>query len=614
MKLYLTTFTTVVSIIIITTIIVIKIYVSMVYIIRGNYVLMLNILTIPITFSFLLFPVNFLVTNLVIPFLTRRYLLNNSLYYSNNLRYPDVDYERSITINVPIYDEDFKKVIRPMLRSCILARDLYNLNRSGSCNIVVNDDGIMKFIGDNLDNIYNYEEVNNRISYYIKHNIGFTARGTRNRKGRFKKASNINSWLNYIYKNDIQNFDELNTDDTSLIKYGNLSLGDYFILIDSDSIIPPDFLSSNICEFENEKHLGYTQNFTIPLESSYQNYFSRMISHFTINLYNVVFRLSTRNGDICPLIGHNITIRTEIFEKIINKSDDYIQFWAEDRVSEDFDICLKLNELGYFGRYICYENCLFKEGVSLSYKDEMSKYSKFAYGASEMLFNPFSSWIKQGIFSKSIKRFLSSKKVIWTSRINVYGYIISYFCLASSIISIPLILICYCYFELWTIVFFDVFYNFLFLTVLFGFITPISTYIVKKKINNKHINNSLLNEFLSGGFFFIFYSSISFPIFIGIISHLFNINIQWGSTIKVLENDTRLNVFFKIIREEKFQLIFMMFNIFLIIFFIFYIRCFNIYVIISLSTITIGHIITPFILNPNLFNINKYKFEVEESN
>jgi len=489
----------------------------------------------------------------------------------------------------------------------------------------------MKYLNDDINKINENELVLERILYYKKYNIGFTARSIKNRKGRFKKASNINAWLNKIEgENKEENKEkekrnrwtnvllDIDIDKNKLISSGDIHLGKYFVLIDSDSIIPVNFMNIIIYEFENEDKLAYTQNYTLPLESSNQNYFSRMISHFTINLYDIIFRVTTRNGDICPLIGHNIMIRTSAFMEVTNikNREGYVEYWSENRVSEDFDLCLRLNAKGYYGRYICYANSEFREGVSLTYKDEMVKYSKFAYGASEILLNPIKSWRKEGIVTKSFKEFILSKEVVWTSRVLIYGYLMSYFSIGSSIILSPIVLIVSCYFKEWDIIFYDVFYGFIFLTLIFAVLNPMVTYILKirlKSSENSNIKPSLIKEYYSGIFFLLFYSSISFPIFIGLISHLLDLKISWGSTIKSLETDNLKNILIKIIIDERKQLGLMIIYLNLFIFIYFYINCYNVYIVNSLFSIIIGHIITPFVLNPSLFGLSKYEFNTEDT-
>jgi len=185
----LTNYSTSLTIIIISYITIYKIYQIIILFLQiNNYIYLINLLTLPVMICFLLFPINFCITNMILPFLSARYLLSNSKYYSSFMRYNKnklIDLP-SITINVPVYDEDFKKVIKHTLRSCIAARNKYQ-NYGGKCNIVVNDDGIMKFINNNLSILKDNKFVTERILYYKKHNIGFTARSILIEKVNLKK-------------------------------------------------------------------------------------------------------------------------------------------------------------------------------------------------------------------------------------------------------------------------------------------------------------------------------------------------------------------------------------------------------------------------------------------
>lgn len=734
---------------------------------QHNYLIIINFITIPILFLFLLFPIQFLISNICLPFLSVKYLTTNSKYYSCKVIEKELKILPSVTIQIPLYDENFKKVLRPMLRTCISVRDDY-IQKGGKCNIIVNDDGIFKFINDDINKIEENinRDVIERITYYKKYNIAFTARQLQNRTGRFKKASNMNfcfdiarhpvfkshmpisssslkiktrtllknqkntrskslsnldvgkienptvylplklkipnvknkkfqklsiviadmehkdeiidiySPTSSLLKTKVDKVDKVNkvdkidkideVDEVKILEdkplnnmvsilspvrkrklkhkkhinfsvnnnilqnvylnknkkymtYGDLEFKSYILLIDSDSVIPINFLENVVKEFEENPLLAYTQHYTIPLVSSYQNYFSRFISHFTINLNEIIFRVSTRNGDISPLIGHNIMIRKKaLYETSYNK-----KCWSENRVSEDFDLCLRFTNSGYYGKFIAYKDNIFQEGVSLSFKDEMNKYSKFAYGASEIIFNPIKNWCKKGILTKSFYNFIRYSNAPFTSKIGIVGYLMTYFSIASSIVLTPVILVVSCYVEHWEILFFDIFYSFIFLTVLFSIINPISSYIVKNKLKNMTvsvINNnqyipdvSFCNEVMSSIFFCLFYSSISFPIFTGVISHLFNLNISWGSTVKTLTSEKKYIIFFKIIRDDKIQFLVMFFNIGLLLFNIYYLKCVNIYVIISLSSLIIGHIITPFLLTPTLFGLSNYEYDIKNT-
>lgn len=73
--------------------------------------------------------------------------------------------------------------------------------------------------------------------------------------------------------------------------------------------------------------------------------------------------------------------------------------------------------MGYKGRFVSEISKPFGEGVSLSYRDEIVKYSKFAYGASEIIFHPIKDWCKKGIITRSFKDFMLSRNVPLTSKV-----------------------------------------------------------------------------------------------------------------------------------------------------------------------------------------------------
>ncbi len=47
---------------------------------------------------------------------------------------------------------------------------------------------------------------------------------------------------------------------------------------------------------------------------------------------------------------------------------------------------------GFIGRYITYTGPDFKEGLSLTVHDEITRWRKYAFGCSELVFNPLKQW------------------------------------------------------------------------------------------------------------------------------------------------------------------------------------------------------------------------------
>ena len=48
---------------------------------------------------------------------------------------------------------------------------------------------------------------------------------------------------------------------------------------------------------------------------------------------------------------------------------------------------------GFIGRYITYTGPEFKEGLSLTVHDEITRWRKYAFGCSELVFNPLKQWM-----------------------------------------------------------------------------------------------------------------------------------------------------------------------------------------------------------------------------
>lgn len=134
------------------------------------------------------------------------------------------------------------------------------------------------------------------------------------------------------------------------------------------------------------------------------------LAHFTDLLYNVYISMATANGELAPLVGHNATLSWEVMDEVswMDESSGYRCWWSEAHVSEDFDMCLRMTSGNYEGRYVTYTGSGFKEGVSVTVFEEITKLKKYAYGAGEMLFNPLIMWPRHGILSPLMTKFLRS--------------------------------------------------------------------------------------------------------------------------------------------------------------------------------------------------------------
>jgi hypothetical protein len=111
--------------------------------------------------------------------------------------------------------------------------------------------------------------------------------------------------------------------------------------------------------------------------------------------------------------------------------DSTAKFWSESHVSEDFDMSLRLQVAGYTIRMAAWAGTGFKEGVSLTVYDEITRWQKYAYGCNELLFNPIRYWLVHGPFTLLFMRFLGSK-VRLTTKVTIVAYIGTYYAIGAA--------------------------------------------------------------------------------------------------------------------------------------------------------------------------------------
>jgi hypothetical protein len=470
----------------------------------------------------------------------------NSKYYSgleipdiivNHMEYPD------ITIQMPVYKESLENTIKPTIMSAITQAKRYALETGSICNIIVCDDGY---------NLLTEEEKDKRKSFYNKYGIGFTARPHSNklkRVGRFKKAGNLNFSLNYskiVTEVEYDNTSEpLVNDFNEMVALGAVFEGDlyyapYIFLIDSDTRMPNFPGEENGClkrmikdyMFDGKDHVLYLQCFTGPY-LSIKSLSEKCVFHFTCHIYNGIL-VATALNSTAPLVGHNAFLNFRLLSEIstINPKTNYRYYWAEDRISEDFDCMMRGNEKGYIGRYVA-NSGVFLEGISFNYLTEYFKVSKFACGAAELTFNPITKWFVKGggILSSDIIGFVMSKEIEWYNKLSILSYILNFIAIAQAHVAM--------------------FYNLLFFEELFhvlpyvllpinlmwegmivwGVINSIINILFSYRLNfDKSI--ILRQQFRELLFTSSLYGSLSVRFSIMYLTHLFNLNISFGATQK----------------------------------------------------------------------------------
>src|SRR2546423_3279048 len=358
-----------------------------------------------------------------------------------------------VTIQCPVYKEGLWTVIDPTVRSVKAAISTYEM-QGGTANIFVNDDGIQ---------LLSAKEAQERREYYEEHNIGWVARpkhcpkpaaGERMfvRAGKFKKASNMNYALSVSTRVEEQlttvNRDEgwtkeneqeasdaalarvVESDDGRTWAEGNVRIGDYILIIDSDTRVPADCFLGAVSEMEMSPEVAIIQ-FSSGVMNVTDSWFEKAITFFTNFVYTSI-RFAVANGDVAPFVGHNAFLRWSAIQDVaVTGSDGTEKFWSEETVSEDFDLALRLQTSGYILRLASYADQGFKEGVSLTVYDELARWEKYAYGCGELVFNPFAEWIFRGPFTPLFRRFLVSGMPIH-SKITILAYIGTYYAIGST--------------------------------------------------------------------------------------------------------------------------------------------------------------------------------------
>lgn len=111
---------------------------------------------------------------------------------------------------------------------------------------------------------------------------------------------------------------------------------------------------------------------------------------FFTNIVYTSIKYGVGTGDVAPFVGHNAFLRWKALQSIefVDPSDGQTKWWSDAHVSEDFDISLRLQMHGMMVRLATYHNGGFKEGVSLTVYDEVTRWEKYAYGCNELVFNP----------------------------------------------------------------------------------------------------------------------------------------------------------------------------------------------------------------------------------
>ncbi|OAA76925.1 Glycosyl transferase, family 2 [Akanthomyces lecanii RCEF 1005] len=592
----------------------------------GSYIRLALVALMPLQIFFTLFFAQVIVGCLAQIFGPIRQLTINSKFYSAR---PPPRLTTSVlphvTIQCPVYKEGLQGVIMPTVKSIKQAMSTYEL-QGGSANMFINDDGLQ---------LLSEEDRRARIDFYADNNIGWVARPKHGedgfvRKGKFKKASNMNYALMISCKveeklllvnraPDWSQHDEALAYEQALKEVleengrawadGNVRVGDYILLIDSDTRVPADCFLDAVSEMEQGPDVGIMQ-FSSGVMQVVHTYFENGITFFTNLIYSAI-RYTVSNGDVAPFVGHNAFLRWSAIQQVSYQDEDgYDKFWSESHVSEDFDMSLRLQCNGYIIRLAAWAGEGFKEGVSLTVYDELARWEKYAYGCNELLFHPIRTWLWRGPFTPLFRTFLFSN-IRFTSKITVISYIGTYYAIGAAWIMTTVN-----YFLMgWYNGYLDKYYVdswqvWFAIIIVFNGLGNVSLAIMRYRIGERSLLYAIYENFKWTLMLAIFLGGLSLHVSQALLAHMFEINMTWGSTSKEAEFSNFFIEVPKVLKSFKFSIIFALIAIvgMIILAVAPFVphdwRITDFVAILPMSTVAASHFLLPFALNPALMTFS----------
>ncbi|KAJ9474287.1 hypothetical protein PHBOTO_004353 [Pseudozyma hubeiensis] len=481
-------------------------------------------------------------------FLPIRQMHENSLYYSGQASDPlPPDHPLpQFTIHMPCYKEGLSSVLVPSLESAMEAVRAYRA-LGGVANIVVSEDGLR---------LLSREEAEERIRCYNAMGVGWVARpphssqeGGYVRKGRFKKASNLNFTYNLslrteeiLESSDPQGDMEQRYNDALAQAVeesnglawasGNIRIGDYVLLIDSDTRMPVDCLIEAAAEMERCPEVGALQHCSGVMYVQ-NHYFERFIGYFTSCCVNFTISWICSNGAMAPLMGHNVFLRWRAIQEVSNlDTDGERTFFSPHHVSEDFEMALKLQMKGYVIRWATYSDQGFTEGVSFTPEDETSRFQKYAYGCSEIVFNPFRYWLTRGPISKLFRTFIASD-VNTSYKIATISYLSTYYALAAAFpVTVVVFVVQGLFLPYLDPIFLPSFDVMCTVTLIFTVAGGLGLIIARARSGHASLGQAALQAVCHAPAMAVFFSGLAFHVMTALAAHMFGYNMTWGSTNK----------------------------------------------------------------------------------
>ncbi|KAK6005946.1 hypothetical protein QM012_007588 [Aureobasidium pullulans] len=555
---------------------------------------------------------------------------SNTKYYSGlpPKRLPSGSPLPHVTIQCPVYKESLESVIAPTVFSIKVAISTYEM-QGGTANIFINDDG-MQLISE--------EEATARQDFYEEHSIGWIARPRHDpkgeygplpfvRRGKFKKASNMNYalWVSNRIEEKMGNIDSrpsfwtqeheaasyvtalkevIQEDEGRTWADGNVRMGDFILLIDSDTRVPVDCLLDAVSEMTASPQVAIIQ-YSSGVMNVTKSFFENGITFFTNMVYTQI-KYAIANGDVAPFVGHNAILRWSAVQDIAYDCpvDLREKYWSEETVSEDFDMALRLQTAGYLVRFASCTGDGFKEGVSLTVYDELSRWEKYAYGCSELVFNPLRYWLTRGPFTKLFRSFITSD-MPFPSKLTILSYIGTYYAIGSAwLLTLLNYFLVGWYNTMIDKYYLDSFKVYLSIIVVFTGMGNFALAILRYRIGETSLLSSLITNVMWIPLLTIFLGGISLHVSQALVSHLVGIDMNWGATSKEAENTTFFKEVPKVIKNFKYTFLFCIVTASGMVVLARVVPDFwridQFFAIYPLGTIIVSHFLLPIALNPSL--------------
>ncbi len=281
------------------------------------------------------------------------------------------------------------------------------------------------------------------------------------------------------------------------------------------------------------------------------SFFERGITFFT-NLVYTAIRYAVARGDVAPFVGHNAFLRWEAVQEISYSENGVEKYWPGCTVSEDFDMALRLQCEGYLFRLGAYTKAGFKEGVSLTVYDELSRWEKYAYGCDEMVFHPLKGWIIKGPLIPLFRKLIGSSMPL-PSKFTIMAYVGTYYAIGSAWI----LTLAYYFLVGWFNGYLDQdrvdsFKIYFAIIVIFNCLGNVALAALRYRLDEQGIVSGLIMNFKWVLLQRIFLGVISLHINQATRSHTFSIEMSWGATAKEVVNTSFFEEIPKVLKKFKF--------------------------------------------------------------